>query len=260
MKLAGEVALVTGSGRGIGNAIAELLARHGAKVAINDVNRESAEAACRTLADAGFSAIAVPGDVNDPEAVDQVVRQTLARFGRLDILVNNAAAPNEAIPFESSTLEIQGHELTTLMGVLHCTRSVLPTMIENRGGRIISITSISGRFGEPGRAIYSGAKAGIERFSQAVSAEVGRYGITVNCVRPGPTESARFKARTQEFREERRESVSLARFVEPEEVAQAVLFLAGDMANAVTGTVIDVDAGFGGFKPLVDGTGEGTGH
>lgn len=257
MKLAGEVALVTGAGRGIGNAIARLLARHGAKVAVNDLDEESATAACREFVDDGYSAIVVPGDVNDPDAVDRVVRQTLEQFKRIDILVNNAAAPSESMPFESTTLQDQHDQLVTLMGVLHCTRSVLPTMIENRGGRIISITSIDGRFGHPGRAIYSGAKAGIERFSQAVSAEVGQYGITVNCVCPGPTESPRFKARSREFRQEHRQSVSLARFVEPEEVAQAVLFLASDMANAITGSVTNVDAGFGGFKPYQDSADEG---
>jgi 3-oxoacyl-[acyl-carrier protein] reductase len=107
--------------------------------------------------------------------------ETLDRFDTIDILVNNAAAPAEFVPFESSTLEIQGEELTTLMGALHCSRSVLPSMIGNRRGRIISITSIAGRFGQPRRAIYSAAKAGIQRFSKALSAEVGQYGITVNC-------------------------------------------------------------------------------
>ena len=258
MKLAGKIALVTGAGRGIGNAIAKLLAQHGAKIAVNDVDEESAAAACRELTGAGHQAIAVPGDVNDPEAVDQAINTTLEEFDTIDILVNNAAAPADFIPFESSTIEIQSDELTTMMGTLHCTRSVLPTMIGNRGGRIISITSIAGRLGQPGRAIYSAAKAGIEKFSQALSAEVGRYGITVNCVSPGPTMSPRFKARSEELREKSRRAVSLARFVEPEEVAQAVLFLASDMANAITGGVIDVDAGFGGFMPDQSGDSEGS--
>lgn len=249
--------MVTGSGRGIGKAIAMLLAQSGAKVAVNDVDSQSALATCRALCEDGFPAIAVPGDVNDPKAVDELVQNTLDEFHSIDILVNNAAAPADFVPFECSTLQIQAGELTTLVGTLHCTRSVLPGMIENRRGRIISITSISGRYGQPSRAIYSAAKAGMTQFSKALSAEVGQYGITVNCVSPGATDSPRFLARSEEFRDEHRKLISLGRFIQPEEVAQAVLFLASDMANAITGTVIDVDGGSGGFIPERGRAGKG---
>ncbi len=249
MKLTGETALVTGAGRGIGNAIARQLAGQGVKVAMNDVMGDFAEAACRELVEEGVEAIAVPGDVNDPQAVDAFVGKTRDAFGRIDILVNNAAAPAEFVLFESSTLDVQRDELTTLMGVIHCTRAVLPGMIENRCGRIVNISSVGSDHRQPGRAMYAAAKAGIEGFTRSLSAEVGQFGLTVNCVSPGPTESPRFKARSEELREKHRVMVSLGRFVEPEEVAQAVLFLAGDMADAVTGAVIDVDAGFGGFLP-----------
>ncbi len=256
MKLAGNTALVTGAGRGIGQAIARLLVQHGARVAVNDVNRASAEATSRELIADGHAPIAVPYDVNDPDAVDQGVRQTFEQFGRIDILVNNAAAQTEIAPFVTTTVKDQADELATLMGVLHCTRSVLAKMIENRNGRIVNITSIAGGHGQPRRAVYSGAKAGIEGFSRSLSAEVGQHGITVNCVSPGPTNSPRFKARSPELRKAALRMGSLARIVEPEEVAQAVLFLASDMANAITGAVIDVDAGFTGFMPPQSETSE----
>lgn len=250
MKLIGNVALVTGAGQGIGKATARLLAENGATLVINDMHEETATQTCLELNEAGHRAIAVAADVGDPQAVDGMISQAVAQLGEIDILVNNAAAPAEFVPFEETSLKVQNEELLTFLGVLHCTRRVLLGMIPRRQGRIISISSIGSRFGAPGRAIYSAAKAGIEAFSRALSAEVGQHGITVNCVSPGPTESPRFKARSEEMRCEQREMVSLDRFAEPEEIAQAVVFLAGDMANCITGTVIDVDGGFCGFKPL----------
>ena len=253
MELTGKVALVTGAGRGIGQAIAELLAQHGAQVAVNDVHAESAEQTCRQLADAGRRAVAVPADVADQDAVNAMVARVAAELGPVDLLVNNAAALAEFCPFQETTPQIQHEELVTFLGVLHCTRSVLPGMIAARRGRVISISSVACRQGLPGRAVYSGANAGIEAFSKALSAEVGQYGITVNCISPGAIESPRFKARSQEIRAAQRQIISLERFGEPAEIAQAVLFFASDMSDYVTGAVLDVDGGFRSHLPWRDG-------
>ena len=250
MKLAGKVALVTGAGRGIGKAIAEMLAENGAAIAVNAYHEDSAAAASRELTDAGYRAAAVAADVSDQDAVDRMVTQAEAQLGRIEILVNNAAAPAQIIPFETTDLDIQHEELVTLLGVFHCTRRILPGMIRARHGRIVNISSVACRYGMPGRAIYSAANAGIEAFSKAIAHEVGRYGITVNCVSPGATESPRFKARSEEIRQKHREAISLDRFADPDEIAHAVLFLAGDMSNYVTAAVIDVDGGFTGYLPL----------
>ena len=249
MKLAGKVALVTGAGKGIGKAIANLLAQSGAAVAVNAYHQESAAAASSELTEAGYRAIPVAADVSDQDAVNRMVSKIEGQFGMIDILVNNAAAPAEYVPFENTTPDIQHEELVTLLGVFCCTRRALPKMIEARRGRIINISSIAGRHGLPGRAIYSAANAGIEAFSRTLANEIGQYGINVNCVSPGSVESPRFKARSEEIRRKLREAISLDRFGEPEEIAQAVLFLASDMSGYMTGSVIDVDGGFVGQPP-----------
>lgn len=250
MKLVGKVALVTGAGKGIGKAIALLLAQNGAAIAINAYHQESASAACQELLEAGFRAMAVPADVGNQKAVNRMVDKVKAELGPIDILVNNAAAPAEFVLFEVSTPGVQHQELITFLGVLHCTRPVLPGMISRRRGRIINISSLAARHASPGRAIYSGANAGIEAFTKSLSCEVGRHGITVNCVSPGAVDSPRFKARSEEVRSAHRKAISLDRFGEPEEIAQAVLFLASDMSNYITGAVLDVDGGFCGHRPL----------
>ncbi|NQU76764.1 MAG: SDR family oxidoreductase, partial [Planctomycetes bacterium] len=239
-----------GAGKGIGMAIAKLLAANGAAVGVNALHEESASSACRELTDAGYRATAVPADVSDRQAVDAMISAVEAQLGDVDILVNNAAAPADMVPFEKTTPEIQDNELVTFLGVIYCTRRVLRRMIEAKAGRIINISSVACRHGAPGRAIYSGANAGIEVFSRALALEVGQYGITVNCVSPGATESQRFKARSEQLRRKHRDVISLDRFAEPEEIAQAVLFFASDMANYVTAATIDVDGGFAGYLPF----------
>jgi 3-oxoacyl-[acyl-carrier protein] reductase len=249
-EVVGSVALVTGSGKGIGKAIARLLAENGIAVAVNAYHPESAEAACQELTEAGWRAVAVPADVSDQDAVDRMMSETEEQLGMIDILVNNAAAPAQYKWFDSTTIEDQHEELVTLLGVLNCTRRALPKMIAARRGRIVNIGSIAGRYDMPRRAIYSAANAGIQSFSRALALEVGQYAITVNCVSPGAIESPRFKARSEEIRRHHREAISLDRFGEPEEIAQAVLFLASRMADYITGAVIDVDGGFSGYPAM----------
>ena len=254
MELAGKVALVTGAGRGIGEAISESLAGHGAQVAVNDIHVESAEQVCRQLTDAGHEAIAVSADVADQDAVNAMVDRIEAEFGSVDLLINNAAAPAEFFPFQDTTPQAQHEELVTFPGVLHCTRRVLPGMISAKRGRVINISSVASRHGLPGRAVYSGANAGIEAFSKALSAEVGQHGITINCISPGAIESPRFKARSKQVRQAVRQIISLDYFGEPAQIAQAVLFLASDMSDYVTGVVLDVDGGYRSYLPWKDAT------
>ena len=250
MRVVGRVALVTGAGQGIGHAIAHALAGAEVEVAVNALHRESAERTCRELSDQGVRAIAVPADVADPKAVEQMVRETAASLGPIDILVNNAAASAEPVPFADCSLEEMHRELVTLLGTLYCTRYACPGMIHHQSGRIINISSIAGRHAMPTRAAYSAANAGIESFTRTMAKELGAHGITVNAVSPGATETPRFRNRAEEVRESIAKGIGLHQFAEPEDIAHAVLFLASDQAGYINGAVIDVDGGFSGFPPL----------
>lgn len=245
----GKVALVSGAGRGIGKAIARALAAEGIKVGVNALHEESATAATKEIIDAGGQAIALPANVANQDRVNRMVAKLAEAFGPVDILVNNAAAPAEFIPFEKTTIKDQENELVTLIGTLNCTRSVLPSMIERRNGRIINISSTSGRYGTPGRTVYSAANAGIDSFTKALAHEVGQYGITVNSISPGAIESPRFKARSKEMRDAQQRMIAIPRFGEPEDVANAVLFFVKKESSYVTGAILDVDGGFSGFEP-----------
>lgn len=249
-KIVGKVALVTGAGKGIGKAIAIALAVRGVKVGINALHEESAEGATREIMEAGGQAMALPADVSDQEAVNAAIAALTEAFGPVDILVNNAAAPAQIVPFHQSTLEVQDRELVTLLGTFNCTRAVLPSMIERRIGRIINISSIAGRYGMPGRAVYSAANSGIDMFTRTLAKEVGRYGITVNSISPGATESDRFKARSKEIRDAHAHMIAIPRFGEPEDIANAVLFFADEAASYITGAILDVDGGFSGYEPF----------
>jgi len=249
MTFVARVAMVTGAGRGIGAAIAKALAAEKIKVGVNALHLETAAIVTKEILDAGGEAISIPGNVAEPSAVNKMVANLVEAFGPVDILVNNAAAMAEIMPFKRTTIKEQEDELITLIGTFNCTRSVLSSMIERRNGRIINISSISGRYGEPGRAIYSAAKAGINMFTKALAYEVGQYGITVNSISPGATLTPRFKARSKETHDAARRSIAIPRFAEPEEVANAVLFLVKNEASYITGAILDIDGGHGGFEP-----------
>ena len=249
MELAGKVALVTGAGKGIGLAIATSLARQEIQVGVLALHTESAAAATKKITDSGGEAIALVADISNQEMVDKAVSKLRDTFGPVDIIVNNAAAPAELVPFEKTTLEIQHNELVTFVGTLNCTRAVISSMIERRFGRIINISSIAGRYGAPGRVIYSAANAGIDVFTKALAHEVGQYGITVNAISPGATESPRFKAREKEVRDAHQRMIAIPRFGEPEDIANAVLFFAQKSSSYITGAILDVDGGFSGYEP-----------
>ena len=250
MKVVGKVALVTGAGQGIGHSIATALARAGVDVAVNALHPESARRTCEELSSAGARVLAVPADVSEPESVERMVRETAATLGPIDILVNNAAASAEPVPFADASLHEMGQELVTLLGTLYCTRYACPGMIHHQSGRIINISSIAGRHAMPTRAVYSAANAGIEAFTRTMAKELGTHGITVNAVSPGATETPRFRNRSEEVRQGIARGIGLHRFAQPADIADAVLFLASDRAGYINGAVIDVDGGFSGFPPL----------
>lgn len=250
MELVDHVALVTGAGQGIGRAIAFALASAGARIGVNALHQKSADRTCHELIEGGHRAIAVPGNVADDAIVSKMVQSVIEQLGPIDVLVNNAAAPAEMRLFAESTLEEQNDELVTLIGTLNCTRYVCSQMIKRRTGRIVNISSIGGRHAMPMRAVYCAANAGIDTFTRTMAKELGTFGITVNAVSPGATESPRFRARSEELRRAVRQAIALDRFAEPEEIAAAVMFLLSDQANYISGAVLDVDGSFSGYPPL----------
>jgi 2-hydroxycyclohexanecarboxyl-CoA dehydrogenase len=254
--IAGRVALVTGAGRGIGAGICEVLAAHGAIVAVNDVFPERCEEVAHGLADSGARSLAVGADVTDASAVAGMVRTIEREAGAVEILVNNAGLPaardGQGPSFFRSFQETDPDFWRTVVdvilhGTLSCTHAVLPGMVERKRGRVINISSDSGRVGTVRASIYSMAKAGIVGFSKALAQEVAAHGITVNCVSPGATEtesSAAWLARGRDrVMAEYPLAPALGRLGLPADIGQAVLYFASDWGEWVTGQVLSVNGG-----------------
>jgi 3-oxoacyl-[acyl-carrier protein] reductase len=252
-----RVAVVTGAGRGIGRQICLTLAEEGAKVAVNDLFQERADAVAGEIEQAGGQALGVAADVTDLEAVTAMVSRIADEWGAVDILVNNAGLPVSegsqdaaAGPFFSQSDRAQWDRTMGLItyGVLNCSRAVVEGMSERCWGRIVNIISDAGRIGEPRLVAYSLAKAGVVGFSKALAKEMGRYCVTVNCVSPATTETDA----TAEWIREQGERImrqyplarGLNRLGQPADIANAVAFLASQRAEWVTGQVLSVNGGY----------------
>ena len=241
--LEGKVALVTGAGRGIGKAIAERLASEGAKVAVADIDPATAAA---TAAEIGRGAIAVTMDVTDGASVRDAVAETAKRLGPIDVLVNNAGW-DKIEPFVKSQEETWDRVIAiNLKGPIRCARAVLDSMIERRSGKIVSIGSDAGRVGSSGEAVYSAAKAGVIGFGRTLAREVARYGINVNVVCPGPTNTPLLQETiggNEKLMASLKQAIPLGRTGEPDDLASAVAFLASDDAGFITGQTLSVSGG-----------------
>jgi 2-hydroxycyclohexanecarboxyl-CoA dehydrogenase len=235
--------LVTGAGSGIGRAIAERLGAEGARVAASDVVLADAHATANSL---GGDAIAVHLDVSDDASIGLAVAEVTERLGPIDALVNNAGW-DLIEPFVDSEPATWDRVLAiNLRGPIAVTRAVLDSMISRRAGRIVSIASDAGRVGSSGEAVYSGAKAGLMGFSRTVAREVARYGINVNCVCPGPTNTPliqREAAKNPKWLAALERAVPFGRLADPAEIAAAVAFLVSDDAAFITGQALSVSGG-----------------
>jgi 3-oxoacyl-[acyl-carrier protein] reductase len=242
MNLSGKVALVTGSGKGIGKAIAGKLSEAGATIVINDVTDESGVTAQEIIA-AGKPALFIKGSVTVAAEVNAMVDQIVAAYGRLDILVNNAGITRDKLTLSMTDEEWDAVINVNLKGVFVCTRAALKYMLKQRYGRIVNISSISGIVGNPGQVNYCAAKAGIIGLTRTVSKEMASRGITVNAIAPGFIETDMTAKIPAKLREEFSKKIPVGYFGSPADVAAAVTFLASDEARYITGQVLCVDGG-----------------
>ncbi|GAA3663170.1 glucose 1-dehydrogenase [Nocardioides ginsengisoli] len=239
--LENKIAIVTGAGQGIGKAIAAKLAAEGATVVVTDINEATAK---ETAGEIGGGAVGIATDVTDRTSVDAMVDQVVAQFGRVDVLVNNAGW-DKAEPFVDSEPETWDRVIAiNLYGVLNTSKKVLPLMIAQGGGRVVNLGSDAGRVGSSGEAVYSAAKGGVIAFTKATAREVARAGVAVNCVCPGPTDTALFASMGGErLREALAKAIPMRRLGQPEDLANAVAFYASDEAAFITGQTVSVSGG-----------------
>ncbi len=243
-ELAGKVALVTGASRGIGRATALRLAAMGAQVAVNyNSSAGPAEEVCQQIAAAGGQATAFAADVSNQAAVDKLIAEVNSKFGRLDILVNNAGITRDNVLLRMSVEEWDAVFNTNLRSMFFCTKAALRGMLRQRAGRIINLTSLVGLTGNAGQANYAAAKAGVVGFTMSLAREVASRTITVNAVAPGYIETDIIATIPANLREEMLKAIPLERVGKPEEVADAIAFLASDRAAYITGQVIGVNGG-----------------
>ena len=238
-----RVALVTGASQGIGRATALALARSGAHVAVAARNSEKLAGVVAEISAAGGTAIAVQMDVADAEQVKIGFRQTTEKFGRLDILVNNAAITRDGLAVRMKADDWEAVLRTNLTGAHFCAQQALSVMMRARYGRIVNVTSVVAETGNPGQVNYVAAKAGLIGLTRALALEIASRNITVNAVAPGFIVSPMTNPLSQEVKDGLLARIPLGRMGTDAEVAAAIVFLASDEAGYITGAVLDVNGG-----------------
>lgn len=243
--LSGKVAIVTGSSRGIGRAIALSLARDGADVVVNArVNLNRAEEVAREIESMGRKALVILADVSKKDDVENMVKQTLDEFGKIDILVNNAGIVGSTVPIQELSEEDWNRIISVdLKGTFLCCKAVIPHMISRRSGKIVNLSSIAGKEGNANMTAYCAAKAGIIGFTKALAEEVAKYGIRVNCVCPALIETELVERMDKKQAEYLKSKIPLGRLGKPEEVAELVKFLVSDASDFITGQAFNITGG-----------------
>ena len=242
-RLEGKIAIVTGAARGLGRGIAERLAAEGAVVVVTDVNGEGAQ---QTATELGGSAVGVGCDVSDYDSVEAMVADVRDRYGRIDVLVNNAGW-DRAAPFLELDRDLWPRIIgINLVGVLNTSKAVLPITAEQGSGSVVNISSDAGRVGSSGEAVYSAAKGGVIAFTKSMAREMARKQVRVNVVCPGPSDTqlfAEFAGDNDKLREALTKAIPLRRLGQPEDVAGAVAYFASDDSTYVTGQTVSVSGG-----------------
>jgi 3-oxoacyl-[acyl-carrier protein] reductase len=243
MILSGRVALVTGASQGIGHAIALKLAESAATVAVAARNQNKLNELAGQITAAGGTAATFPLDVSDEEQIKSAFKAVITQFGKIDILVNNAGITRDQLVMRMKRADWDAVIQTNLTSAYLCTQAAIGSMLKQRWGRIINVTSIFGQMGQAGQANYAASKAGLIGLTMAIAREVGSRNITCNAVAPGFIATAMTDVLSEELKEAGLKAVPLARIGTPEDVAGAVRFLASEEASYITGHVLNVNGG-----------------
>ncbi len=252
MRLENKVATITGSGSGIGRASAMLFAKEGAKVVVADINAAGGEETVKNIKSAGDEALFIRTDVTKASDVENMITTTMEKFGKIDILFNNAGTPQKTMPFETLEESLWDHLFTTNVKSIYLTvKYTIPIMKAARNGVIINLASMAGIRPRPGSAAYASTKAAVLHITKALAIELAPFNIRVNCINPAAVNTPmlpKFKEDGMDldtFYEGAKASMPLGRIATPDDVANAALYLASDESSIVTGICINVDGGRG---------------
>jgi 3-oxoacyl-[acyl-carrier protein] reductase len=243
MDLKGKTAIITGAAQGIGKVIALSLAKCGADIAVSDINEDSLNAAVKEIEALGRKAISVKMDVSSLKDCEDMVKKTVAAFGKVDILINNAGITRDTVLLRMKEEQWDQVIQVNLKGTFNCTKAVIRSMFKQKSGKIINISSVTGAMGNAGQANYSASKAAVMGFTKSIAREYAHCGITVNAVAPGFIKTAMTDAIPEKDRDAMISIIPAKRLGLPEDVADTVCFLASDMANYITGQVIHINGG-----------------
>ncbi|MEK7396351.1 MAG: 3-oxoacyl-[acyl-carrier-protein] reductase [Candidatus Poribacteria bacterium] len=243
MELKDKVAIITGSARGIGKAIANKLAQNGATVVICDLKMDDVQPTVDEFNSTGMNAIGLTVNVTDVKSVEALFDEVISKLGKIDILVNNAGITRDALIVRMGEADWDSVLAVNLKGTFNCTKCVAKIMMKQRSGKIVNIASIMGIIGNVGQANYSASKAGVIALTKTTARELGRRGVNVNAVAPGFIATKMTEALPEAQKEKILEAVPLGCAGYPEDVANAVAFLVSDSARYITGHVIQVDGG-----------------
>jgi 3-oxoacyl-[acyl-carrier protein] reductase len=244
MDLTGKRAVVTGAGQGIGKAIALKLAQQGADVIVDDINPETAQETAEEIKALGRKAVAVVADVSKREEVERLIQTAVQELGGIDILVNNAGIARSNVLTRLKDEQWDEVFNVDLKGVFYCTQAAVPSMMRQRSGKIINISSIYGRIGAIGDANYAAAKSGVVGFTKSIALELARYNINVNAIMPGLVDTALLRGIPEKYLKPMIEEVPLKRVGKPEDIANVAAFLASEDSSYMTGAILEVTGGW----------------